>query len=66
MYNLLSTISKDKNKDTIRIYREDFSKIYTYRYGRDRITQFFDYEYIEDYNSLLEILTSTVLNFNQN
>jgi len=49
---LLAGISKDSNKDTIRIYKDDFQKIYGYRYGKDRITSFLDYEYIEDYGSL--------------
>ena len=60
---LLSNISKDRNKDTIRIYKDDFAKIYTHRYGRDKITNFFDYEYIEDYGSLLRLFTESVLQF---
>jgi hypothetical protein len=61
----LGDISKDGNKDTIRIYKEDFNKIYSFRYGKDKITSFFDYEYIEDYDSLDGMFRDDVLNMNR-
>lgn len=40
------------------MYKEDFQKMITLRYGKDRVTQFLDMEYIEDYSSITRTLNS--------
>lgn len=44
------------SKYSLRIYREQFRKLFIQRYGRDRITGFMDMEYIEDYKSIVEMI----------
>ena len=41
-------------RSSLRIYKEDLQKIICQRYGKDRISSFLDFEYIEDYDSMLE------------
>lgn len=40
-------------KSSLRIYREQFRRMFLQRYGRDRITPFLDFEYIEDFDSVV-------------
>ena len=41
---------------TLRIYKDKLRRFYMSRYRKEKITAFFDYEYIEDYDSQLAYL----------
>lgn len=59
---ILSTLTGNPNVANLRIYKETLKKFYICRYSKEKITSFFDYEYIEDYDSQLKIL-ETLLSF---
>ena len=43
---ILSTLTGNQNVANLRIYKDSLKKFYTNRYIKEKITSFFDYEYI--------------------
>ena len=51
--HILTALTGNPNVSTLRIYKERLKKFYNARFLKEKITSFFDYEYIEDYDSQL-------------
>lgn len=60
LYELLAEISGNRNKNNLRIYKEALRKVYLNRFGKEKITSFFDYEYIEDFGSQDKLMKDMV------
>jgi hypothetical protein len=56
MEGILTTLSGNPNVAKLRIYKDRFHKFYNARYGREKLTIFLDYEYIEDIGTQMQYL----------
>jgi hypothetical protein len=54
--SILTTLTGKSNIAKLRIYKDRMRKFYNARYSKEKLTFFFDYEYIEDYDSQLGYL----------
>lgn len=56
MEYILTTLTGNPHITKLRIYKEKMRKFYNARYGREKLTTFFDYEYIEDVDTQTQYL----------
>lgn len=51
-----SPLPTEKAKYNVRVYKEDYKKIYQDRYGKDRVTNYINLEYITEFSEIKETL----------
>lgn len=56
MEYILTTLTGNPYIAKLRIYKEKMRKFYNARYGREKLTTFLDYEYIEDVDTQTQYL----------
>ncbi len=56
----LAELTNSENIESQRIYKEEFRNLFCQRYIKDKVTGFFEFEFIEDYASIKKIVGNMV------